>query len=147
MGAIGLVFSGTRTGITRRRRTVAEPTLLRVPMAIVPAMATVAEHMKQRTSCQQQKGQIRQTECEVSPMLGKQVERGNREQKPERNAPLPPTLGVAVGMFSQLWAWVAKGWVVLHHGASLVKPNGWSVALIRERFAVVQIYAFRRTSI
>lgn len=46
-------------------------------MTAVPA---VAKHVKQRAGGKQQEWQIRQPECEVGPVLGKQIERGNREQ-------------------------------------------------------------------
>lgn len=93
MGDISLVFSGVPIGIAGRCGTFARWPLLRVPMTPVPAMASVAEHMNQRTRCQQQERQIRQTKREMGAVLGEQVVRGNNEQKPEPDAQLPRTLG------------------------------------------------------
>lgn len=93
--------------------------MLPVPtMSIVAPMPGMAKHVNQRARGQQQEGQIRQTQCEVSLVLGEQVERGNREQEPEPDSQLPWALRARA---AYMRAFPGHGGMVIHLCISLVQ--------------------------
>lgn len=86
------------------------------PVPPMPSMASMAKHVDQRTRCQQQKRQVGQAQRKVGTVLGEQVERGNRQQKPESDAQLPRTRTRTVTCF---W----HGWIGFHLRISLGAPK------------------------